>query len=145
MTGWRAGYIVADKEIIDKYVKINQISITCVPKFIQLAALAGLNIKDEITEKFRGECKKRAETAMKVLDDEGVECVVPKAGFYIFPKLQCKDAFEMSMKLLDEHAIAIVPGSVFGNYKQYARISLCYSPEIIKESLGKIMGVVKKC
>lgn len=145
MTGWRVGYIVADKEIIGRYVKINQMSITCVPKFIQLAALVGLDNKDNIADKFRNECKKRADAAIKVFSDAGIDCVAPGAGFYVFPKLPCKDAFDSCMKLLNKHAIAIVPGSVFGAYKEHVRISLCYSPKIIEESIEKLRDVVKKC
>jgi aspartate aminotransferase len=145
MTGWRIGYIIAETELIERYKKLNQISITCVPKFIQAAALAGLGKREEITKQFRNECKARADAAMKVFGEKGVECTRPDAGFYVFPKLPCDDSFKPIMKLLEKYAIAMVPGSVFGNYPEHARISLCYSPDVIEDSLNKLMEVVETC
>ena len=143
MTGWRVGYVVADREIIERYVKLYQISLTCVPKFIQLAALGGLKKREQITSRFREECKKRAAAAMEVLRKNNIECTEPQAGFYVFPKLPCRDAVPICMKLLNEKRIAIVPGSVFGNYPQNVRISLCYSPKIIRNSMAELMDVLK--
>ena len=41
MTGWRIGYIVASKQLVDNITKLNQITINNVPVFIQEAALKG--------------------------------------------------------------------------------------------------------
>jgi aspartate aminotransferase len=143
MTGWRAGYVVAEKEFIERFIRLNQISITCVPKFIQAAAFAGLEMREDITERFRKECKARADAAMKVLGEKGVKCTKPDAGFYVFPKLPCGNSFDVCMKLLDKHGVAIVPGSVFGDYPEHVRISLCYSPEIIADSISKLVEECK--
>jgi len=45
MTGWRIGYIIANKVFVDKVTKINQITFNNVPVFIQDAALKGKRLK----------------------------------------------------------------------------------------------------
>lgn len=45
MTGWRIGYAVSDSETINRMQNILQLSITCVPEFIQKAALAALTME----------------------------------------------------------------------------------------------------
>jgi len=74
-----------------------------------------------------------------VLEGKGVACVKPDAGFYVFPKLPCKDSFDICMRLLDEHGIAVVPGSVFGDYPEHVRVSLCYPPDVIADSITKLV------
>jgi len=41
MTGWRIGYAVVEKELAKRMIKLNQITTTCVPAFIQYGALKG--------------------------------------------------------------------------------------------------------
>jgi aspartate/methionine/tyrosine aminotransferase len=141
MTGWRIGYVVADEDFAKKLTKLNQISITCVPKFIQQAALEGLKKRKEITRGFRAECRKRADAAMEILGENGIPCSKPGAGFYVFPKLPVEDSYDVCMSLLDKHAIATVPGSVFGDYSSHVRISLCYPPDVIADSMNKLLDV----
>ncbi len=141
MTGWRVGYVVAEPELAKRLTKLNQISITCVPRFIQHAALAGLKRRREITRRFGLKCKKRAETAMSILRKNSIPCSEPGAGFYVFPRLPVPDAYHVTMNLLEKHGIATVPGSVFGNYKSNIRISLCYEPEVIADSMKKLLDV----
>ncbi|MEM3640540.1 MAG: pyridoxal phosphate-dependent aminotransferase, partial [Candidatus Bathyarchaeia archaeon] len=51
MTGWRIGYVIVKKELAEKMVKLNQISITNIQVFIQEAALKALELKEKIANK----------------------------------------------------------------------------------------------
>ncbi len=53
MTGWRIGYIIANKPLIDNITKLNQITINNVPVFIQEAALKGLEMQKSLTNSHR--------------------------------------------------------------------------------------------
>ena len=53
MTGWRIGYIVANKQLVDNITKLNQITINNVPVFIQEAALKGLEMENSLLTKLR--------------------------------------------------------------------------------------------
>ena len=53
MTGWRIGYAVIEKELAKRMVKLNQITTTCVPAFIQYGALKGLESRKKIADDIR--------------------------------------------------------------------------------------------
>ena len=62
----------------------------------------------------------------------GIKVLRPKGAFYIFPNITGtgKTSDEITAYLLDEAKIAVVPGSVFGNYGEgYIRISYANSFE----------------
>jgi aminotransferase len=81
MTGWRVGYIIANKPLIDNITKLNQITINNVPVFIQDAALKGLELQQRIASKIKAKYKKRAELANKKLTAAGFKFTKPDAPF----------------------------------------------------------------
>src|SRR3989338_7686200 len=60
MTGWRVGYTICNKEIAEKMLRFNQITTSCVPKFVQRAAYAALKNRGKIQKKMTNISKKRA-------------------------------------------------------------------------------------
>ena len=67
MTGWRIGYIIANKPLIDNITKLNQITINNVPVFIQEAALKGLEMQKATYKTIKKEYDERANMACKTL------------------------------------------------------------------------------
>lgn len=137
MTGWRLGYVVAPEEIAKKVVSFNQITVTNVPVFIQLAGIKALEEKEKTANKARRMCKRRARIAEQMLKGK-MGFVKPNAGFYMFPELpEGKDALQFVDKLLDK-GVAVTPGAAFGDYRQHVRISLCREDDVLKNALEKI-------
>ncbi len=87
MTGWRIGYLIANKPLIDKVTKLNQITINNVPVFIQEAALKAIEMQKELATKIKADYEKRANMASKTLSKAGFQFSKPDAPFYVFPKL----------------------------------------------------------
>jgi len=137
MTGWRIGYIIASKELIDNITRLNQITINNVPVFIQEAALKGLELKNRLASDIRDEYKERADMASKILSKDGLAFTKPEAPFYVFPKRPGLDSEKFTLNLLDE-GVAIAPGTSFGDYREHFRISLTAPREQIKVALEKI-------
>lgn len=142
MSGWRLGYIVTNKELCDRLTKLNQITITNVPEFIQHGAMNALPKRKEIAEELRKRCEESAEVAYKSLKENGFLVVKPKAGFYIFPNLGV-DGMKVAEKLL-EKGYAIVPGAAFGNYKNHVRISICHPREVVKDCMENLASIVEE-
>src|SRR5690606_12645700 len=86
MTGWRIGYLVANKQFIDNVVKLNQITFNNVPVFIQDAALKGMELHKQIASNIKAKYKARADMANKKLKAAGFKFTEPDAPFYVFPK-----------------------------------------------------------
>ncbi|MBC7130735.1 pyridoxal phosphate-dependent aminotransferase, partial [Candidatus Bathyarchaeota archaeon] len=134
MTGWRIGYVIADKKLIDRIIKLNQITLTNVPVFIQEAALKALEMKEQITSKIREDYLKRAEKACEIFAKTKLKFSKPEAPFYIFPKCDGLDSEKFAFELLDK-GVAIAPGTAFGDYREHFRISLTASDEELERGL----------
>jgi aspartate aminotransferase len=137
MTGWRIGYIIADKMLVDKITKLNQITINNVPVFIQEAALKGLELQQKLSTNIKEEYEERAKMASKILSEAGLSFSKPDAPFYVFPKRPGLDSEKFTLDMLDK-GVAVAPGTAFGDYREHFRISLTAPREEIKEGLDKI-------
>jgi aspartate aminotransferase len=137
MTGWRIGYIIADKMLVDNITKLNQITINNVPVFIQEAALKGLELRKQIATAIEKKYKERAAIASKQLSKAGLSFSKPDAPFYVFPKREGLDSEKFTLSLLDK-GVAVAPGTSFGDYREHFRISLTAPDDQIKVALDKI-------
>ena len=142
MTGWRIGYIIANKQLVDNITKLNQITINNVPVFIQEAALKGLEMQKQIATKIKEEYQERATMASKTLAKAGLSFTKPEAPFYVFPKRQGLNSEKFTLDLLDK-GVAVAPGTSFGDYKEHFRISLTAPREEIKTALDIISEALK--
>jgi aspartate aminotransferase len=137
MTGWRLGYVIAEKELAKKFIKLNQITTTCVPAFIQYGALKGLESRKRIADDIRRTFKIRADAAYSVLSGSGMQFSRPDAPFYLFPKVDGLDSERFALDLLDG-GVAVAPGTAFGDYREYFRIALTVGEAKIREGLEKL-------
>lgn len=142
MTGWRVGYIIANKQLIDNITRLNQITINNVPVFIQEAALKGLEMQRQLTKEIKEEYHERANMASKTLAAAGLSFTKPEAPFYIFPKRKGLDSEKFTLDLLDK-GVAVAPGTSFGDYREHFRISLTAPRDHIKVGLEKISEALR--
>lgn len=143
MSGWRIGFGVCPKDIADRVIRLNQMTITSVPRFTQRACLIGIENREDIARKTRDVYRERASFAVEILRKNGIELSEPESGFYVFPDIG-KDSVRFSFELLKKEGIAIVPGTAFGNYRNHVRISLTQEINILREALEKICKEVSK-
>ena len=141
MTGWRIGYAISDKETINRMQSVLQLSITCVPEFIQKAAMVALKMEQKTYDEYAKKMQNRIDIACKELDKQPVKYVRPEGGMYVYPRAEIKgfDSEVFAHKLLDETGVAMTPGEAFGDYPEHLRISLGTDIEEIREGI-RIMG-----
>jgi aspartate aminotransferase len=142
MTGWRLGYVIASTEMIEKIAKLNQITISNVPVFIQEAALKALELGSEIKEKIRQVYHERAKMASDFLSKSSLEFSEPSAPFYVFPRKRGLDSEKFALKLLN-NGVAVAPGTAFGDYREHFRISLTAPRDDLAIALNKICEAVE--
>ena len=142
MTGWRIGYIVACRELVDKITRLNQITINNVPVFIQEAALKGLEMEKQLATTIKDEYQERAKMATKTLAKAGLSFTKPEAPFYVFPKRKGLDSEKFTLELLDK-GVAVAPGTSFGDYREHFRISLTAPRAEIKTAMDIISEALK--
>ncbi len=142
MTGWRLGYVIANTGLVEKLAKLNQITISNVPVFIQEAALKALESREKIKEKIRQEYRERAKMACDLLSKSKLEFSEPSAPFYMFPRKRGLDSEKFALNLLD-NGVAVAPGTAFGDYREHFRISLTAPRNDLSIALNKICEAVE--
>ncbi len=134
LSGLRIGYIVAERDIIEKIRKEISITVSCVPGFIQEWLSEKLEKIDRIAAGFREEYKKRARVAYSILSKH-FDVKMPDSGFYIFPNVGSGiRAHELMLK----KGWAVMPGEFFGK-KGCMRISLVRDVPTIRKALDDLV------
>ena len=156
MTGWRLGYLCAPKPLAEQMYKIHQYVIMCAPTASQIAGETALKIGRNdgyrMVEEMRQEYDKRRRYLIAEFNKMGLDCFEPKGAFYVFPSLKRTGMTgeEFAEKLLFAKAVAVVPGSAFGESgKNFIRCSYATSMKDLKEAIRRIreflveIGVIK--
>ena len=146
MTGYRIGYILAHKELIEMINKIHQYTIMCAPTSSQYAAIEAVKNGDNDIEEMFISFKQRRNYIVSELNRIGLRTHMPKGAFYVFPSIKCTGLSSEAFceKLLDEQNLALVPGNAFGDAGEgYVRISYAYSMEEIKQAISKLEEFLK--
>ncbi len=146
MTGWRLGYIIAPKDIIEQVSKIHYYMVACPQSPIEYAALIALQKSGYYTEMMRERFKKRRELMYKLLSKiDGVKPNLPKGAFYMFPKITL-DADPMDIvKEMVKNGVLCTPGEAFGSAgKKHIRFSYAASEEDIKKAMEIFNAVLEK-
>ena len=76
--------------------------------------------------------RQRRDLMAKVLDDAGIEYVLPRGAFYFFPKSPLENDTDFVNVLVNERILA-VPGRGFG-MPGYFRLAFCVSEKTIRDS-----------
>lgn len=142
MTGFRVGYAIASKDIIDKISKIQAIAVTSVAEPMQYAAVAAMksNVTNNATL-----MKKRLDFIRRELKDIPCDFINPDGGMYYFLRLKNNiDVSKLIFDLLNE-GVAVAPGTGFGDsYFDFIRISACQPIKLLNDGLKilrKVMNV----
>jgi aspartate/methionine/tyrosine aminotransferase len=142
MTGWRLGYAAGPLEVIKAINKIQQQSVTCVPGFIQMAAVAALQRAGRDVEKMIDEFKQRRDFICKRLGENSVFFLekIPEGAFYVFPRFSYKGMTSSLFEdfLYDELGISVTGGSAFGGFDDRLRISYAASMDLIGEATQRL-------
>lgn len=148
MTGWRLGYTVAPKELIDRFAKLAINIYSCVTIFGQQAAIEALTGPQDSVRKMVAEYQRRRDFAYQALTNiKGVTCCQPRGAFYIFPNIKSfgRPAKEMMRYLLDEAGVACLHGTAFGAAGEgYLRFSYAASMENLEEGMRRVKEALEK-
>lgn len=148
MTGWRLGYAVANKEVIEALKRVAVNSFSCVATFVQIAGIEALRGPQDEPERMRKEYEERRNLIVKGLNEiPGFSVKMPKGAFYAFPNIKKlgKPSRELADYLLYEAGVCTLSGTAFGEYGEgYLRFSYATSKENIIEGLKRVKHAIEK-
>ncbi len=142
MTGWRLGFSVWPKSIVDHVVRLNVNCHSCVNAPTQFAGIAALEgPQDKVIEMVEAFDERRKVIVSMLNQLPGFTCVNPGGAFYAFPNITGTGmtAKELQNKMLETAGVATVAGTSFGIHGEgYIRFSYANSTENIKRAIERI-------
>lgn len=149
MTGWRIGYLAAEKEIA-KIITNVQSHATSNPNTIaQYASIEAIKGDQEpIEEMVKAFDERRKYMVERINQIDNLSCLMPKGAFYVMVNIskligknigghQIDGSMDLAEYLLDTAKVAVIPGAGFG-VDNYVRLSYATSLENIKAGLERI-------
>ena len=147
MTGWRLGYAVAQKHVIDAMDMLVLNTFTCTAEFTQIAAVEALQDITRAVPAMVEEYRKRRDLFVGKLNKiPGFRCQSPDGAFYAWVNIEetGRSAEEVQKQLLEEVGVAGISGAAFGaEGKSFLRFSLVSAPHLLEEALERIHRVAK--
>ncbi|MDB5037278.1 MAG: Aminotransferase [Bacteriovoracaceae bacterium] len=148
MTGWRLGWAVAPKPIIDAMIKLQSQVTSSACSLSQVAAEAALTTFHASSDEFHQRFSKRRDFIYeKALKIKGLKPIKPEGAFYLFVNfseaLKGRPVAEYAEELLEKHGVCVIPGVAFGA-PDYARLSYALSEADIEEGLKRIQKSLEK-
>jgi aspartate aminotransferase len=153
MTGWRIGWSVASKPIAQAIDTLQSHQTSNPTAFCQDAALAAVTGDQSCVETMRAAFARRRDVMVQALQHlPGVQCPTPPGAFYVFPEVTgllarrfrgepIGTVDRLSMLLLKEFGVAVIPGTAFGSTR-HIRLSYACSDVTIERGMEKFAAFV---
>ena len=156
MTGWRGGIMAAPKWIAQACDKIQGQFTSATSSITQKAMHKAMELDfDTYIKPMRDAFLKRRDLVLSLMKDiPGLKTNVPQGAFYVYPEVSyyfgkkykeylILNATDLTLYLLDEGHLALVPGAAFGE-DRYIRFSNATNEENLTEALKRMKDALSK-
>ena len=136
-TGWRIGYAVGPKTVIQEMLKIQQYTFVCAPSIVQHAMIDALDC--DLSD-IKNTYKQKRDFVVNGLKDK-FDIVKPNGAFYVFPKAPSGTGQQFVEECIKNN-ILVVPGNVFSQIDTHFRISYAAPMRVLErgvEALNKLV------
>ena len=141
MTGWRIGWLVGRRDVVEKATQLNEFIVSHAPSFVQRAAQTALAQGEEELRRMLARLKENRDFCLNRLRQmPGVTVPAPDGAFYLFPQVEgLKDSFSFCRRLLEETRVGLAPGVAFGAGGE-GSVRICYGAErwILEEAMDRL-------
>jgi aspartate/methionine/tyrosine aminotransferase len=148
MTGWRMGYGVMPKFLVNPLNTLMVNSNSCTASFTQRAGIAALRGPQGPSEAMIAEFRRRRDAFVVALNEiPGFRCAMPEGAFYAFPNIEGTGwkSKPLADALLEQAGVACLSGTAFGAYGEgYIRFSYANSMENLMEAVKRVGKFLRK-
>lgn len=145
MTGFRIGWTVAPRRLVEIMTNVQSQTTTCVSPVMQAAAEGALLGMQSVVEALRLTIQNNRDVLMQELRTlPDVHCVKPQGTFYALPDFRAylrksiaSTSTELAQFLLRKAMVVTVPGKEFG-MEGYLRLSYAGSVKDLTEGIARI-------
>ncbi|MGI5838259.1 MAG: pyridoxal phosphate-dependent aminotransferase [bacterium] len=147
MTGWRLGYIAANKAFIDRMTTYQGTFLSNPCTFLQAGAAHAIQGSEADVKQMIAAYTRRRDIIVDGLNDiPGITCRKPEGAFYAFPNIsKLGKSWDVAVDFIQKAHVVSTPGTAFGAAGEgYLRMSYANSEENLIEALRRIKEVVIK-
>jgi aspartate aminotransferase len=145
MTGFRVGWAVAPRRLVEIMTNVQSQTTTCVSPVMQAAAEGALLGMQSVVEALRLTMQNNRDVLMQELRTfTDVRCVKPQGTFYALPDFRAymrksiaNNSIELAQFLLKKALVVTVPGREFG-IEGYLRLSYVGSVKDLTEGIERM-------
>ncbi len=146
MTGFRLGWMVMPPALVETASTVIEYNTSCVPDFIQSAAITALNEGEPSIAEFRADliaARDQVIPALRALP--GVEVHDPDGAMYAFFRIEGReDSFATAVDLVERAGLGLAPGSAFGDAgRGWLRWCFAARPEKNAQGLDRLARYLK--
>ena len=151
ITGWRIGYLVAPRAVIESLRSMSDQLYVCAPTPLQYGVAHGIKeLGDDFYKELRGQYKHKRELLMNGLSQAGLRPIAPQGGYFIlantqerFPGISSEDAVE---QMIERTGVGAVPASDFlgrdsrGDPQRSTFLRFCFGvpDEMLQEAASRL-------
>ncbi|AKN31772.1 aminotransferase [Clostridium carboxidivorans P7] len=148
ITGWRLGYIIASKDVINNCKKVHDFLTVGAAAPLQKAACAGLSLEESYYDELNKIYEKKKKLFLNGLDEIGLKYFEPQGAYYVLVDISefgWKDDYEFCKWMAKEIGVAAVPGSSFfkENVNNYIRFHFAKKDETLIEAIERLKKLKK--
>jgi aspartate aminotransferase len=140
MTGFRIGWVVASKPIVNVMLNVQAQTTSCAALLTQAAAEGALTGVQSSVDALRMMIENNRNVMVQELKSfDGVKITKPDGTFYCLPDFRAysNDSVKLSEMLLKKALVVTVPGKEFG-MEGHLRLSYCGTIKEIKQGIERI-------
>lgn len=149
MTGWRLGWALGPQNLIAAMTNYQSQSVSCVPGFIQKATVEAIMNSDKELKHSLETLKARRDKVFRMLKElPNVKTDNPDGAFYFWPDIRfylgkswkgrtIANSSDFSATLLEQHNVAVVPGSEFG-IEGFLRLSYALKDSDMEKAISRL-------
>lgn len=140
MTGWRAGAIVGDREVVDAYWRLKTNVDSGMFGAVQRAAAAALTGSQECVREMCRTYRRRRDLLVEALRSVGMQAEPPKGTIYLWVRVpEGYTSASFTQQVLEQADVVVTPGAAYGpSGEGFVRLSLTVPDERLEEAVRRI-------
>lgn len=151
VTGWRLGYAIAPKEIMDKIKQYHDFNTVGAPSPLMEAAVVGLDMPDSYYEEFAAHYLHMKTLFTEGLDRIGIPYTDPQGAYFVLADISPflkpgQSDVDFCEQLARKVGVGAVPGTSFfrENIRNIIRLHFAKRDETLNEALDRLSKIREK-
>ena len=151
ITGWRLGYAIAPKELMDRIKQYHDFNTVGAPAPLMEAAVVGLEMPESYYEEFTAHYAHMKQLFTKGLTDIGIPFTDPQGTYFVLANIAPyikpgQSDVDFCLEMAQKVGVSCVPGTSFfkEDINYIVRLHFAKKDETLYEALNRLADIKKK-